>query len=100
MELFIAQLLTGLASASALFLVACGLTIIFGVTRIVNFAHGSFYMLGAYIAWTVITAVGGGVLGFWGGVILAALAAMRRRRGGWLRAGRVRRALARAGWRP
>ena len=44
------QLLTGLASASALFLVASGLSLIFGVTRIVNFAHGSFYMLGLYVA--------------------------------------------------
>ena len=42
------QLLNGLASASALFLVSAGLTLIFGVTRIVNFAHGSLYMLGAY----------------------------------------------------
>ncbi|MBU2089387.1 MAG: ABC transporter permease [Alphaproteobacteria bacterium] len=75
LEFFLSQLLTGLASASALFLVACGLTIIFGVTRIVNFAHGSFYMLGAYIAYSAITALGGGFFGFWGGVILAALAA-------------------------
>jgi branched-chain amino acid transport system permease protein len=36
------QILTGLASASALFLVASGLSLIFGVTRVVNFAHGSF----------------------------------------------------------
>jgi branched-chain amino acid transport system permease protein len=41
MEFVVVQFLTGLASASALFLVACGLSIIFGVTRIVNFAHGS-----------------------------------------------------------
>jgi branched-chain amino acid transport system permease protein len=45
------QLLNGLASASALFLVSAGLTLIFGVTRIVNFAHGSLYMLGAYAAY-------------------------------------------------
>ena len=45
---FFAQLLNGLAGASALFLVAAGLTLIFGVTRVVNFAHGSLYMLGAY----------------------------------------------------
>ena len=38
------QLLNGLASASSLFLVAAGLTLIFGVSRIVNFAHGSLYM--------------------------------------------------------
>ncbi len=48
------QSLSGLASASALFIIASGLTLVFGVTRIVNFAHGSFYMLGAYIAVTVV----------------------------------------------
>ena len=40
------QSLNGLASASSLFITPCGLTIVFGVTRIVNFAHGSLYMLG------------------------------------------------------
>ena len=69
-----AQLLNGLAGASSLFLVAVGLTLIFGVTRVVNFAHGSLYMLGAYLAWTLIAAFGHGPLGFWGGVVLAALA--------------------------
>jgi branched-chain amino acid transport system permease protein len=44
------QILNGLASASSLFIIASGLTIVFGVTRIVNFAHGSLYMLGAYVA--------------------------------------------------
>ena len=44
---FLIQLLNGLSYASTLFLMAAGLTLIFGVTRIVNFAHGSFYMLGA-----------------------------------------------------
>jgi branched-chain amino acid transport system permease protein len=48
------QSLSGLASASALFVIASGLTLVFGVTRIVNFAHGSFYMLGAYVAVTVL----------------------------------------------
>src|SRR5262249_28356348 len=57
-----------------LFLVASGLSIIFGVTRVVNFAHGSFYMLGAYIAWSLVTRFGSAsMLGFWGGVVLAAL---------------------------
>ena len=50
----LAQSLSGLASASSLFVIASGLTIVFGVTRIVNFAHGSFYMLGAYVAVTVV----------------------------------------------
>jgi branched-chain amino acid transport system permease protein len=68
------QILTGLASASALFLVGCGLSLIFGVTRIVNFAHGSFYMLGLYAAVSLTGWFAPGPLGFWGGVLLAALA--------------------------
>jgi branched-chain amino acid transport system permease protein len=73
LDVFLLQALSGLASASSLFLVASGLTVIFGVTRIVNFAHGSFYMLGAYLAWTLVTALPRGHLGFWGGVVGAAL---------------------------
>lgn len=74
MSSFIAQFLNGLASASTLFLIAAGLSLIFGVTRVVNFAHGSFYMLGLYVAYSAVNALGGGVLGFWGGIALAALA--------------------------
>jgi branched-chain amino acid transport system permease protein len=70
----IAQLLNGFAGASALFLVAAGLTLIFGVTRVVNFAHGSLYMLGAYVAYALAAALGSGPLGFWGAVLVAALA--------------------------
>ena len=55
MDFISIQLLTGLASASTLFLVSAGLTVIFGVTRVVNFAHGSLYMLGAYIAWSILS---------------------------------------------
>jgi branched-chain amino acid transport system permease protein len=65
--------LNGLASASTLFLIAVGLSLIFGVTRIVNFAHGSLYMLGIYVAYSFITGLGGGAPGFFAGVILAAL---------------------------
>ena len=67
------QLLNGLADASALFLVAAGLSLIFGVTRVVNFAHGSFYMLGIYLAWTFTGYFGDGA-GYWAGLLLAALA--------------------------
>lgn len=70
---FLIQTLNGLASASLLFLVALGLTLIFGVTRIVNFAHGSLTMLGAYLGVTLYAGLGGGTLGFWGGAVLAAL---------------------------
>src|SRR5471032_3332796 len=67
------QFLNGLASASSLFLVAGGLSIIFGVTRIVNFAHGSLYMLGIYTAYSLVKTFGGGMLGFWGGVLCAGI---------------------------
>ncbi|MEN8195643.1 MAG: ABC transporter permease [Pseudomonadota bacterium] len=73
MGFYVVQFLTGLSEAAALFLVASGLSIIFGVTRIVNFAHGSFYMLGAFIAYTITTTVGG-ALGVWGGLLVAAVA--------------------------
>ena len=73
MDVLLAQFLTGLAGASSLFLVASGLSIIFGVTRIVNFAHGAFYMAGAYLAWTLTERLDGAA-GFWGGILLAALA--------------------------
>lgn len=68
MEFFVLQALSGLASAVSLFLVASGLSIIFGVTRVVNFAHGSLYMLGAYLAWTLTAS-----LGFWLALPIAAL---------------------------
>jgi len=72
MAFYFVQFLTGLASAASLFLVASGLSIIFGVTRIVNFAHGAFYMLGAYVAFT-LTERFSGAIGFWGGIVAAAL---------------------------
>ena len=72
MAFYVVQFQTGLASAASLFLVASGLSIIFGVTRIVNFAHGAFYMLGAYVAFT-LTERFSGALGFWGGIVVAAL---------------------------
>src|SRR5215207_5853347 len=73
----VVQMLTGLASASSLFIIASGLTIVFGVTRIVNFAHGSLYMLGAYFAvWLVprLLDLSYGPLSFWVGILVSALA--------------------------
>lgn len=66
------QAINGLSSASGLFLIAAGLSLIFGVTRIVNIAHGSLYMLGTYIAYSLATKLGG-ALGFWGGIVVTAL---------------------------
>src|SRR5688572_11965619 len=56
-----------------MFLVAAGLSLIFGVTRIVNFAHGSFFMVGIYVAYTLVEKLGTG-LGFWPALLLAAAA--------------------------
>ena len=72
MDILLAQFLTGLAYASTLFLVSAGLTIIFGVTRVVNFAHGSLYMLGAYLAYTITAQLPATPFGFFGGLLLAA----------------------------
>lgn len=70
-SLIAAQVLSGLTTAMFLFLIASGLSLVFGVMRVLNFAHGSFYMIGAYMAWQVVSwlqPMGGD---FW----LAALAA-------------------------
>ncbi|MCW5745046.1 MAG: ABC transporter permease [Alphaproteobacteria bacterium] len=79
----VAQLLNGLAGASSLFMVAAGLSLIFGVTRIVNFAHGSLYMLGLYGGYSLLEGLqtsllsfggfGRSPLGFWAAVVIAAL---------------------------
>lgn len=69
----LAQLLNGLASASSLFLVSVGLSLIFGVTRTINFAHGSFYMLGAFIAYSSVDVLSPHI-GFWPALLLAPLA--------------------------
>lgn len=69
---FLFQAVNGLSTASGLFFVAAGLSLIFGVTRIVNIAHGSLYMIGTYIAYSFATRFGG-ALGFWGGIVATAL---------------------------
>jgi branched-chain amino acid transport system permease protein len=66
------QALNGLASASGLFFVGAGLSLLFGVTRIVNMAHGSLYMVGLYLAYSIAAAIGSG-WGYWAGVVGAAL---------------------------
>ncbi|PIX75588.1 MAG: branched-chain amino acid ABC transporter permease, partial [Rhodocyclales bacterium CG_4_10_14_3_um_filter_68_10] len=50
---FLIQVLNGVQYGLLLFLVASGLTLIFGIMGIINLAHGSFYMLGAYLAWSL-----------------------------------------------
>jgi branched-subunit amino acid ABC-type transport system permease component len=69
----VAQSLSGLTAAMFLFLIASGLSLIFGVLRVLNFAHGSFYMLGAYLAFQVVQWVGTGPGRFWWAVLGAAV---------------------------
>ncbi len=66
---WIAQLFTGLVNGCVFILLALGLSIIFGLLGIINFAHGIFYMLGAYAGWTVLRATGN----FWLALIIAPL---------------------------
>jgi branched-chain amino acid transport system permease protein len=63
------QFLNGLSTAMLLFLLASGLTLIFGVLRVINFAHGSLYMLGAYFTYSVATLSGN----YWVSLLVAPL---------------------------
>jgi branched-subunit amino acid ABC-type transport system permease component len=66
------QFLGGITTAMFLFLIASGLSLIFGVLRVLNFAHGSFYMIGAYLAWQMVHSIGPGPGAFWFAVLGAA----------------------------
>ena len=66
----ITQCLNALSQAALLFFLGVGLTLIFGIMRIVNFAHGAFFMLGAYVGYSAVQLTGS----FWGALILAPLA--------------------------
>jgi branched-chain amino acid transport system permease protein len=69
MEVFVVSLLNGLVYGMLLFMLASGLTLILSMMGVLNFAHASAYMLGAYFAYTIST-----VVGFWPALILAPLA--------------------------
>src|SRR4051812_12745891 len=66
MELFLISLLNGLVHGMLLFMLASGLTLIFGMMGVLNFAHASLYMLGAYFAYEVSRHVG-----FWAALVIA-----------------------------
>ena len=69
----VGQVLSGLTAAMFLFVVASGLSVVFGVLRVLNFAHGSFYMMGAYLAWQMMQWLGPVTGNFWLAVLGAAL---------------------------
>ena len=66
MEFFLISMLNGLSYGLLLFMLSSGLTLIFSMMGVLNFAHASFYMLGAYLAYTLA-----GVIGFWPALLLA-----------------------------
>ncbi len=66
------QFMGGLTTAMFLFLIASGLSLVFGIMRVINFAHGSFYMIGAYLAWQGVQWFHPTGAGFWGAALLAA----------------------------
>jgi branched-chain amino acid transport system permease protein len=65
----ITQCLNALSQAALLFFLGVGLTLIFGIMRIVNFAHGAFFMLGAYVGYSAVQVTGS----FWGALLIAPL---------------------------
>ena len=67
------QFMGGLTTAMFLFLIASGLSLVFGVMRVINFAHGSFYMLGAYLAWQAVQWLHPSAEAFWPAALFAGL---------------------------
>ncbi|QGW82446.1 MULTISPECIES: branched-chain amino acid ABC transporter permease [Variovorax] len=67
-EFFVISLLNGVSYGLLLFMLSSGLTLIFSMMGVLNFAHASFYMLGAYIAYTL-----SGIIGFWPALFVAPL---------------------------
>ncbi|MDU9003251.1 branched-chain amino acid ABC transporter permease [Sedimentitalea todarodis] len=68
MDLILVNLIDGLVTGLLLFMLSAGLTLIFSMMGVLNFAHASFYMLGAYFAYQIST-----FMGFWMGLLLAPL---------------------------
>jgi branched-chain amino acid transport system permease protein len=70
---FAVQLLNGVQYGLVLFLVASGLTLVFGILGVINLAHGAFYMLGAYLSWYLASVTGSFALAFVGALAIAFL---------------------------
>ena len=68
MEFFLVQTLNGISYGLLLFMLSSGLTLVFSLMGVLNFAHASFYMLGAYLAFQISTKIG-----FWPGLVIAPL---------------------------
>ena len=70
MEFFVISLLNGLSYGLLLFMLSSGLTLIFSMMGVLNFAHASFYMLGAYFGYTL-----SGIIGFWPALVISPILA-------------------------
>lgn len=73
-KLFLMQFIAGLSYGMLVFILAIGLSLTLGVAKIINFAHGSFYMLGAYLTYTVVSRLVTTPDGFWVALLLAPVA--------------------------
>jgi branched-chain amino acid transport system permease protein len=76
MDTFIQQIINGLVLGSMYALIALGYTMVYGIINLINFAHGEVLMVGALVAWTVVTLLAGAGLPGWLMLLLALLAAM------------------------
>src|SRR5256884_5769199 len=63
----------GLSIAAYLFIVTAGLSLVFGALRVINMAHGSLYMIGAFVSWFVIVHLANALFGFWAALLVAPL---------------------------
>jgi len=72
MQFFLSNLLNGISYGMILFLIAAGMSIVMGIMGIINLAHGAFYMVGAYVGWTIFVQMG---MNFWLAVVVGGLAA-------------------------
>ena len=70
LQAILGQLLLGLVNGSFYAILSLGLAVIFGLLKIINFAHGTLYMMGAYAAWMALNGFG---VGYWGALLLAPL---------------------------
>jgi branched-chain amino acid transport system permease protein len=76
-DTFLEQLINGLTIGSFYALVALGYSMVYGVMKLINFAHGDLFAFGAYLGYTILTSAAGKVtesLGIWGGIAFTALA--------------------------
>lgn len=73
LDAFSSQLLVGLSRAMVLFIVSSGLSFVLGVLRVPNIAHGSLYMIGAFVTYSVATFFGKSQVGFWLALLIAPL---------------------------